>query len=266
VEERKMSSLKGRVALVTGAGPNIGRAIATTLAQAGAFVLCNDVDQSAADGAARSAIDAGGSARSLPLDITNPEAVHKAVAEASAQHGLIDILVNNAAITIPKGILDISYEEWCRVIEVNLTGMFLCCQAVAKRLVGAKKTGAIVNIASTSGHRGRRNAIAYCTSKGGVLNLTRAMAVDLAPYGIRVNSVTPTKTGQSVGSIEKAGVRLFDEIPLGRLGDPQDQANAVLFMVSDEAAFVTGTDLRVDGGAICTWGAKTIAEVAKPAA
>jgi len=260
-----MDTLKGRVALVTGAGPNIGAAIAVTLAREDAYVLCNDVDVKAAEGAAQRA-SAVGRASALAFDISDPTAVQAAVDKASAEHGAVDILVNNAAITIPKGILDIGYQEWCRVIEINLTGMFLCCQAVAKGLVKAKKTGAIVNIASTSGHRGRRNAVAYCSSKGGVLNMTRAIAVDLAPYGIRVNSVTPTKTGQSVGNIETAGVRLFDEIPLGRLGDPQDQANAVLFMVSDQASFITGTDLRVDGGAICTWGAKTIAEVQKPAA
>jgi NAD(P)-dependent dehydrogenase (short-subunit alcohol dehydrogenase family) len=133
--------------------------------------------------------------------------------------------------------------------------------------VAAKKTGAIVNVASTSGHRGRRNAIAYCSSKGGVLNFTRAMAVDLAPHGIRVNSVSPTKTGRSVGNLESAGIRTYDEIPLGRLGDPQDQANAVLFLASDRAAFITGADLRVDGGAIATWGSRTIFDqAAKPAA
>jgi gluconate 5-dehydrogenase len=258
-----MYELKGRTALVTGAGPNIGRTIAATLAKAGATVFCNDVNAAAAEAAAKAAREAGGSAFALPFDVSDPPAVEKAIAQANAKGSLIDILVNNAAITIPKGILDVSLEEWRRVIDINLTGMFLCSRAVAKALVAAKKTGAIVNIASTSGHRGRRNAISYCSSKGGVLNFTRAMAMDLAPHGIRVNSVTPTKTGHSVGNLEASGVRSYDEIPLGRLGDPQDQANAVLFMASDRAGFVTGTDLCVDGGAIATWGSRTVFD--KPA-
>jgi NAD(P)-dependent dehydrogenase (short-subunit alcohol dehydrogenase family) len=263
-----MYELKGRTALVTGAGPNIGRAIAVTLARAGATVFCNDVDAAAADAAARAASEAGGArAYALAFDVADAEAVEKAIGQAHSRGALIDILVNNAAMTIPKGILDVSLQEWRRVLDINLSGMFYCSRLVAKALVAAKKAGAIVNVASTSGHRGRRNAIAYCSSKGGVLNFTRAMAVDLAPYGIRVNSVSPTKTGRSVGNLEAAGIRTYDEIPLGRLGDPQDQANAVLFLASDHAAFITGADLRVDGGAIATWGSRTIFDqAAKPAA
>lgn len=253
-----MIDLSGRVALVTGAGPNIGRAIAVTLAKAGAYVFCNDVDKAAAEGAASAVKQAGGKGEALPFDITDPAAVTAAVEHASARRGLINTLVNNAAITIPKSILNVSLAEWRRVIDVNMTGMFLCSQAVAKKLVAAKQPGVIVNIASTSGHRGRTNALAYCSSKGGVLNMTRAMAVDLAPHGIRVNSVTPTKTGISVGALEAAGIRTVDEIPLGRLGDPQEQANAVLFVVSDLASFMTGEDLRMDGGALATWGARAL--------
>ena len=255
-----MIDLSGRVALVTGAGPNIGRAISVTLAKAGAYVFCNDVDRAAADGAAKAVKDAGGRGEALPFDITDPEAVTAAIDGASARQGLINILVNNAAITIPKGLLDVTLAEWRRVLDVNMTGMFLCSQTVAKKLVAAKQPGAIVNIASTSGHRGRTNAVAYCSSKGGVLNMTRAMAVDLAPHKIRVNSVTPTKTGISVGALETAGIRTVDEIPLGRLGDPQEQANAVLFAVSDLASFMTGEDIRMDGGALATWGARSIVD------
>jgi NAD(P)-dependent dehydrogenase (short-subunit alcohol dehydrogenase family) len=218
-----MIDLSGRVALVTGAGPNIGRAIAVTLAKAGAYVFCNDVDRAAAEGAAKAVKDAGGRGEPLPFDITDPQAVTAAVERAGVRQGLINALVNNAAITIPKSILNVTLAEWRRAIDVNMTGMFLCSQAVAKKLVAAKQPGAIVNISSTSGHRGRTNAFAYCSSKGGVLNMTRAMAVDLAPHRIRVNSVTPTKTGISVGALEAAGVRSVDEIPLGRLGDPQEQ-------------------------------------------
>lgn len=253
-----MADLTGRVALVTGAGPNIGREIGVTLGRAGATVLCNDIDANAAEAAAGAVEEAGGKGYPLVFDVSDSEAARSGITSAIEEHGLIDVLVNNAAITVPKSVLNVSLEEWNRVIGINLTGMFTCSQVVAKALVAAKKKGAIVNIASTSGHRGRANAIAYCSSKGGVLNFTRSMAMDLAPHGIRVNSVSPTKTGESVGSLEASTARSFDEVPLGRLGDPRDQANAVLFLASDMADFITGADLRVDGGAIATWGARTV--------
>ena len=252
-----MYDLSGRVALVTGAGPNIGRVIAATLARAGACVLCNDLKPAIAEAAAKFAAEGGRKAHALAFDITDPGAVEQAVEAASRRHGTIDILVNNAGVTVPKGILTVSVEEWRLVTRVIQDGAFHCSRAVAKRLVSASKPGAIVNIASTTGHRGRKNAIAYATAKGGILNFTRALAMDLAPHKIRVNSVSPTKTGVSVGAIEQAGARSFDEIPLGRLGEPQDHANAVLFLVSDAASFITGIDLRVDGGTLATWGTRS---------
>jgi NAD(P)-dependent dehydrogenase (short-subunit alcohol dehydrogenase family) len=258
-----MIDLKERVALVTGTGPNIGRAIAVTLAKAGAYVFCNDVDVDAAKGAAQAVKDAGGEGEALPIDITDENAVKAAVDEASRRRGPIDALVNNAAITLPKGLLAVGAAEWRRVIDVNLTGSLLCAQAVARKLVEAKRKGVIINVGSTSGHLGRANAIAYCSAKGGVLNMTRAMAVDLAPYGIRVLSVSPTKTGVSVGALESATTRTYDEVLLGRLGEPQEQANAILFALSDLASFLTGSDIRVDGGALATWGARTVFDTLK---
>jgi NAD(P)-dependent dehydrogenase (short-subunit alcohol dehydrogenase family) len=251
-----MYDLTGRVALVTGAGPNIGRAIAATLARAGATVFCNDLKPEIADACTKAASEHG-KAISLPFDITDPDKVDAAIESATQARGPIDILVNNAGVTIPKSILTMSVEDWRLVTRVIQDGAFHCSRSVAKRLVAAKKPGAIVNIASTTGHRGRKNAIAYATAKGGILNFTRALAMDLAPHKIRVNSVSPTKTGASVGAIESAGARNFDEIPLGRLGEPQDHANAVLFLVSDAASFITGIDLRVDGGSLATWGTRS---------
>ena len=252
-----MLDLSGRVALVTGAGPNIGAAIAATLARAGATVLCNDLKANLAEAAAKAASEGGHKAFPLAFDITDPAAVEQAVEAATREHGTIDILVNNAGVTVPKSLLTISIDEWRLVTRVVQEGTFLCSRAVASRLVAAKKPGAIVNIASTSGHRGRKNAIAYCTAKGGILNFTRALAIELAPHKIRVNSVSPTKTGASVGAIESSAARSFDEIPLGRLGHPQDHANAVLFLVSDNASFLTGIDIRVDGGTLATWGTRS---------
>lgn len=252
-----MPSLKGRIALVTGAGPNIGRTIAATLASAGATVICNDISVELANDAANAINKAGGKAFAMAGDVSKPDIVSGLVGKAASEVGVVDILVNNAGVTIPRSITSMTYEEWRKVMGVVLDGTFLMSQAVVKHLLAAEKPGAIVNIASTSGHKGRKNAIGYCSAKGGVLNLTRAMAMDLAPHGIRVNSVSPTKTGQSVGAIESAGSRDFGEIPLGRLGHPQDQANAVLFLASDDASFITGEDIRVDGGSLATWGTRS---------
>lgn len=247
--------LSGKIALVTGAGPNIGREIALKLASEGAFVLCNDINEEHARAAANYIREQGYQAAAGPADITNEAQIGNLLKKAESEHGIIDILVNNAAITIPKGLFTISIEEWKRNISIILDGTFITSRAVAKSLVEHGKPGAIVNIASTSGHRGRANAIAYTTAKSGILNLTRSMAVELAPYGIRVNSVSPTKTGSSVGNITEKGERRVSEIPLKRLGVPMEQANAVCFLASDEASFITGEDLRVDGGSLCTWGA-----------
>lgn len=249
--------LKGKTALVTGAGPNIGQEICSVLAGEGANVACNDVDPIRAKASAERIAKEGGTALAVPGDITDPVQVQAMVERVVEQFGGIDILVNNAAITVPKGLLQIGLEEWKRNIDIILTGTFLCSRHAAEVMVRQGRGGAIVNIASTSGHRGRANALAYCAAKGGILNMTRAMAMDLVPHRIRVNSMSPTKTGVSVGGLEAEGERNFDEIPWGRLGRPKDQALAVLYLVSDDADFVTGIDLRVDGGALATWGART---------
>ena len=246
--------LDGKVALVTGAGPNIGREIARTLAGAGAKVACNDIDAERARAAADYLEEAGGSAMPVAADIADEGQVERMVEDVVHAYGGVDILVNNAGVSVPKGLLETSSAEWQLVTSVILTGTFLVSRAVARQMVKQGRGGAIVNIASTSGHRGRAGALAYCTAKSGILNMTRAMALDLVRHGIRVNSVTPTKTGASVGQIEQPGERFFAEIPLGRLGRPIDHARAVLFLVSDDAEFCTGTDLRVDGGALATWG------------
>lgn len=252
-----MIDLKGRVAIVTGAGPNIGRVIAKTLAAAGAAVVCNDKNPEHAEATAKAVIDAGDSAMAFACDTTDVDSVARMVQLAESEFGSpVDVLVNNAGVSIPKGLLNTSVEEWELMTDVALKGMFIATKTVASRLIDSGKSGVIVNIASTSGHRGRKNALAYCTSKGGVLNFTRAVSTELAPHKIRVCSVSPTKSG-SVLAGGSAASRDFSEIPLGRLGDPQDQANAVLFLVSDLASFITGEDIRVDGGTLATWGTKS---------
>lgn len=250
------TSMEGRVALVAGVGPNIGSAVALALAEAGAAVVCNDLNIEHAETSAQSLLDAGYKALAAPGDITSTADIERVLDAATAHFGTVDALVNNAAIAVARGLLDTTPEEWQRVVNISLTGPFLTAQAVARRLVEERRAGSIVNVASTSGHKGRRNAIAYCSSKGGVLNMTRAMAVDLAPYGIRVNSVSPTKTGVAVAK-DVGPERDFSEIPLGRLGRPVDQARAIRFLLSDDAGFITGEDLRVDGGTLATWGTRS---------
>jgi NAD(P)-dependent dehydrogenase (short-subunit alcohol dehydrogenase family) len=254
-----VGELDGKVALVTGSAINIGHAIATTLAAAGAAVVCNDID---ADGAARVTAEiraAGGRALAAPGSILDEAAIASALDAAESAFGRVDVLVNNAAITVNQTLLEISLEDWRRVIDTILTGTFLVSRAVAKRLVAAGAPGVIVHLSSTTGHRGRAGAIAYATAKGGILNLTRAMAIELAPHGIRVCSVSPTRSGTPTraglpGEASRPTHPSAGGIPLGRIGTPQDQANAVRFIVSDAASFITGEDLRVDGGALATWG------------
>lgn len=250
-------SLEGRIALVTGAGPNIGRGIAVALARAGATVLCNDVRPEAAAETVRTVRELGGLAEPLPGDVVSEDDVERMFEVATGRVGIVDALVNNAAVPSTTGILDTKLDVWHRVLEVAMTGTFLMSRGMARRCVDAGREGAIVNIGSTSGHRGRKNAVAYCSAKAGVLNLTRAMAIDLAPHGIRVNSVSPTKTGGSLAEGDDKDTRDFAEIPLKRLGRPKDQAAAVCFLLSPEAAFITGEDLRVDGGSLATWGTRS---------
>ena len=241
--------LEGKVAVISGAGPNIGREIAGTLAEHGASVVCLDVRREAAEATAREVVDRGYEAIAVDGDTTRPEDMENMVAQAIAAYGHIDILVNNAAITSSPGLLDENLATFRKVVDVILAGTFNCTQHVAKQMVAQGTGGAIVNVASTSGHRGKAGAIAYQSAKAGILNFSRACAIELAPHGIRVNSLTPTQTGMPVGG---KPARPDTEVPLsvprGRWGKPRDQAQAVLFLVSDNADFITGADLPVDGG------------------
>ncbi len=239
--------LEGQVAIVTGAGRNIGEAIARLLAGEGARIAIFDSDRARGDKVAAEIRATGRETFALAADVSKASEVADAVAEVVRRFGRIDILVNNVAISDNKTILDITEEEWDHVMAVTLKSQFLMGKHVAARMVAQGPGGRIVNIGSTSGHRGRGRAIAYSAAKGAVANLTRAMAVQLAPYGIRVNSISPNKTGSPVGRDEFDPSRPITNL-VKRPGQPDETARAVLFLVSDDSSFVLGENIFVDGG------------------
>ena len=243
-------SLEGRVIVVTGAGGGIGQVISGTLASRGARVAALDVDESAASAVAERL---GGDALAVGADVTDEASVRVAVDHVSAALGPVDVLVNNAGIGSSPTILEISRAEWERTLEVNLTSMFVCTQAVLPSMV-ERRTGAFVNIASLAGKRGGGilGKVAYATAKAGVLGFTKCVARETAQYGVRANSVAPGAINAGMATIlgedEELGSRVRATIPLGRLGTAEDVAGAVAFLASDDASYVTGETIVVDGG------------------
>jgi NAD(P)-dependent dehydrogenase (short-subunit alcohol dehydrogenase family) len=242
--------LHNQVAVVTGAGRNIGEDVSKLFAQEGAKVAVVDLDQGRGSRVA-SEINATkpGSAISVVCDVASSASVDQMVQTVVKQFGAIDILVNNAAWTDHKTLFDITEEEWDRVMNVCLRSVWYCTRSAAKVMIDHKRQGKIINIASTSGHWGRKEATAYTTAKAGVLNLTRSIAVQLAPEGIRVNSVSPNRIGSPVGQEDVPENRFVKNLA-GRRGVPMDIAKAVVFLASDESDFIYAIDLPVDGGAL----------------
>jgi len=239
--------LKDQVAIVTGAGRNIGEEIAKLFAVEGARAAVVDLDRARGERVAAEIKKAGGDAAAFVSDVSSSKDVATLIEGVVARFGRIDILVNNVAISDNKTIRDITEEEWDRVIAVTLKSPFLMAKAAAERMITQGSGGKIVNIGSTSGFRGRNRAIAYSAAKGGVANLTRAMAYQLAPYNIRVNSIVPNKTGSPVGKADFDPSRPVTNL-LNRPGLPVETARAVLFLVSDDSSFIVGENLFVDGG------------------
>jgi NAD(P)-dependent dehydrogenase (short-subunit alcohol dehydrogenase family) len=239
--------LANQVAIVTGAGRNIGESVAKTLASEGAKVAVVDMDRGRGETVAAAIGKAGGEAASFVANVAVESEIEGLVEAIVAKWGRIDILINNAAISDNKTILDITKDQWDAVIAVTLTGPFLMGRQAARQMVAQGVGGKIVNVGSTSGFFGRSRAIAYSAAKGGVANLTRAMAVQLAPHRIRVNGVVPNKIGSPVGKDEFDPTRPVVNL-CGRPGVPLDMARAVLFLVSEESDFISGTMLFVDGG------------------
>jgi NAD(P)-dependent dehydrogenase (short-subunit alcohol dehydrogenase family) len=239
--------LRDQVAIVTGAGRNIGEEIAKLFAAEGARVAVVDMDAGRGGRVAAEIRQSGGDAQLFLADVSRGSDVAELVRAVVVRFVRIDILVNNVAISDNKHILDISEEEWDRVLAVTLKSQFLMGKHVAAQMVAQGTGGRIVNIGSTSGFMGRSRAIAYSAAKGGVANLTRAMAAQLAPHRIRVNAIVPNKIGSPVGKDEFDSTRPVPNMAK-RPGDPKEAAKAVLFLVSDDSSFVYGANLFVDGG------------------
>jgi NAD(P)-dependent dehydrogenase (short-subunit alcohol dehydrogenase family) len=237
---------KDQVAIVTGGGRNIGEEIAKLFAAEGAKVAIVDMDKARGEHAASEIKAAGGDATLFVADVSKGADVAALVKNVVAHYGRIDILVNNVAISDNKHIFDITEEEWDRVLAVTLKSQFLMAKEVGKQMA-TQGGGRIVNVGSTSGFTGRSRAIAYSAAKGGVANLTRAMAAQLAPHKIRVNAIVPNKIGSPVGKDEFDPSRPVPNMAK-RPGQPQEAARAVLFLASDESSFVWGANLFVDGG------------------
>ncbi len=239
--------LKDQVAVITGAGRNIGEETANLLASEGASVAVVDMDKERGEKVASAIRASGHDAAAFVADVSVESQIDELVRAVVARWGRIDILVNNAAISDNKHILDITKEQWDKVLAVTLTGPFLMSRRVAQQMVAQGTGGRIVNVGSTSGFYGRSRAIAYTAAKGGVANLTRSMAVQLAPHGIRVNGVVPNKIGSPVGKDEFDPTRPVVNLR-GRPGVPLDMARAILFLVSEDSDFIVGDMLFVDGG------------------
>jgi 3-oxoacyl-[acyl-carrier protein] reductase len=242
--------LKEKIAIVTGASGGIGKAIALHLAAAGATVVCNYyTSQQNAEAVVQAARKAGGSAVSMQGDVRSFIEMEAMTTSVVAQFGRIDILVNNAGITRDELLLSMSDKDWRDVIETNLYGAFNSTKAVAQQMMFQKK-GRIINISSVAGERGGRGQTNYATSKGGLNAFTRAVAIELAPKNITVNAVAPgvIETEMSQEVVRRAKEMVMNHIPLKRLGTCDEVASLVVYLASDDAAYITGQIIRVDGG------------------
>jgi NAD(P)-dependent dehydrogenase (short-subunit alcohol dehydrogenase family) len=257
-----MSDLTGKVALITGTSPNIGGVLASGLATAGAVVACNDIDAEIANDRVARIQAEGGSAIALPFDVTDEAAVNSAVHSLVERFGHIDVLVNNAVTFDMAGVLDMPVDRFRRQVDIILGGSFLATQAVGQAMVAGSVRGSIINILSTAAWQGQAGNIGYCTAKSGMINFTRSAAMELAPHGIRVNGLTPTATlpedpqmaekferliaaAADAGAVDFAGLNPWDRLP-----SPADYVAPLVFLASDDSAMMTGSDLKVDGGAL----------------
>ena len=250
-------SLKGKIALITGSASGIGLGTAKLLANAGAHIALIDIDESKGEATAEEIIKASGKAKFFRCDITSSAECEKTVNAVISEFWKIDILFNNAGVIVRKNAVDLSEKEWDYVLNVNLKATYLMCHLVIPHMI-ENKGGSIINTGSGWGLKGGPDAASYCASKAGIVNLTRAMAIDHGKHNIRVNCVcpgdvdTPLLLDEAVqlGKDEAEFLKEAADRPLSRIGLPEDVASAVLYLASDLSKWVTGSILVVDGGGL----------------
>lgn len=243
--------LRDKSALITGAGHGIGCGIARRFGREGASVLVTDIDLAAAERVAGEIQSAGGSAEPFPLDVREPAQAAAAVEEAVRRFGRLDAAVNNAGRTSRMPFLEMTLDFWDELVRLNLTGVFLCAQAEARQMA-RQGHGRIVNVASNSGIRGGRGRAAYGATKAAIINLGQSMAIELAPFGILVNTLAPGPTRTERTTTAAPGPAFENQMALKRFGDPDEMGAAAAFLCSDDCSFTTGHVLSVDGGLTAT--------------
>ena len=246
-----LQQLKDKVAIVTGASRGIGKATALELAQYGAKVVVNYARSSdAADEVVKTIIDAGGEAVALQADVSQTEQVDNLVQETLSKYSRIDILVNNAGITKDTLMMRMKLEQWQAVIDLNLTGVFLCTKAVTKTML-KQRSGRIINVASVAGQMGNPGQANYSAAKAGVIGMTKTVAKELASRGVTVNAVAPGFIATDMTQDLKGEEEILKMIPLGRYGNPTEIAGMIRFLAADSAAaYITGQTFNVDGGMV----------------
>ena len=246
-----MFDLKNKVAVVTGASRGIGKSIAEFYAKAGAHVSCISRNKDTLDDVVKTIISNGGSASTNAFDVSKFIEFQDNINDIVKEHGTIDILVNNAGITIDKLIMRMNDDDWNKVLDINLKGAFNGIKSVARTMMKAR-TGRIINISSVVGLTGNSGQANYAASKAGLIGLSKASAKELSSRGITVNCIAPgyINTDMTVNITDQNKEKLYSQIPLGRIGNPNDIATAALFLASDEAGYITGQTITVDGGMV----------------